>query len=73
MFVDALPALGLALRQQVDVFDLGGDEELRGAVRAGGDARAAADARRGVHGGVGDGFGYRVRFASGAEPVGRLM
>ena len=42
-------ALGLALRQQVEVRDLGAGEQHRGAVRAGGDAGAAADADRGVH------------------------
>ena len=50
---DPLVALGLALREQAEVRDLGRGEQLRGAVRARGHARAAADARGGVHRGVG--------------------
>ena len=45
----ALVALGLALRQEAEVGDFGGGEELRGAVRALRDARAALDAFGGVH------------------------
>src|SRR3546814_9023368 len=55
---DPLVALGLALREQVEVVGLGGGEELRGTVGAGGDAGTAADARRGVHGRVGRLLGH---------------
>src|SRR5437764_1992621 len=46
----ALVALGLSLRQKSQVRDLGGGEELRGAVRTLRHAGAALDALRGVHG-----------------------
>ena len=67
----AAVALGLALGQDVEVVDLGADEEHRGAVLAGSDAGAAADAFRGVHGLVGDGLGHRdvvgLRGGAGAD------
>ena len=47
-------ALGLALRQQRQVRDLGAHEEVRRGVLAGRDAGAAADAGGGVHGGLDD-------------------
>src|SRR5690606_5296817 len=47
------PAFGLALGEQVEVGDLGGGEQVGGAVRAGGHTGAAADAGGGVEGGVG--------------------
>ncbi len=65
-------ALRLALRQQAEVRDLGGDEEHRRAVRAGGDAGAAADALGGVHRELGDlasaiGTAFAVGRAAGAH------
>ena len=45
----AVQALGLALREMVKVRELGGDEQHRRTVRAGGHAGAAADARGGIH------------------------
>ena len=50
----AAEALGLALREQVEVGELGAGEQVGGAVRAGRHARAAADALGGVHRRVGD-------------------
>src|SRR5690606_9318451 len=50
----APPPLRLALRQQVEVGDLGGGEQVGGPVGAGGDTRPTADAGGGVEGGVGD-------------------
>ena len=41
---DARGSLGLALRQEAEVADLRAHEEARARVRAGGDARATADA-----------------------------
>ena len=49
----ALVPLGLALRQQAEVRDLGAGEQRGRGVRAGRDTRAAADAGRRVHGAVG--------------------
>src|SRR5262245_3283797 len=49
----AAVALGLALRQQVEVLELGRGEQLGRAVGAGRHAGAAADAGGRVHGGVG--------------------
>lgn len=49
-------ALYLALGQECELADLGRDEEHGGAVLAGGDTCAAADAGGGVHGLVGDGL-----------------
>ena len=66
-------ALGLALGQQVEVLQLGRREQLGRAVGARGDARPAADAGRGVHGGVADLLGDGIRLASGAAPVGAVM
>ena len=54
-----LVALGLALREQAEVRDLGRGEQLGGAVGARGHARAAADARGGVHRRVGGFLGHR--------------
>src|SRR5712692_389012 len=54
---DALVALRLSLRQQSEVRDLGGGEELRGAVGTLRDTRAALDALRGVHGALLHRFG----------------
>ncbi len=58
--------LGLALRQQAEVGDLGGGEQHGRGVRAGGHAGAAADAGGGVHGAcrrpaLGTGMALRVR------------
>ena len=46
---DALVALGLALREEAEVGDFRGGEELRGAVRTLRDAGAALDAFGGIH------------------------
>ena len=63
-------ALGLALRQDVEVRDLGAGEEHGRGVRAGGHAGAAADAGGGVHGAVGDRpCATRMALPSGALPV----
>ena len=61
----AVPALGLTLRQQVEVLHLRRGEQLRGAVRARGHARAATDARGRVHRRVGDRLRDRDQVAVG--------
>src|SRR5690606_29196221 len=67
----AAVALGLALREQRELRDLGRDEEHGGGVLAGRDAGAAADAGGGVHGEVGvllgDGRGVGVLGGTGAD------
>ena len=57
--------LGFALRQQVQVGDLGGNEEHGGGVLADRDAGAAADAGGGVHGAVRGRLGNREGVAVG--------
>ena len=56
-----LLGLGLALGQEVEMGDLGPDEEHGGAVGAGGGAGTATDAGGGVHGLVGHGLGDEDR------------
>ena len=65
---DAGLALGRALRERVEVVDLRGGEEHRGAVGAGGHAGAAADALGVFEGAVGVGLGHGggVRLGRGA-------
>ena len=62
-------AFGLALRQQVEVGDLGRREQLGGPVRARRHARPAADAQGGGLGGVGDRLGDRDEVGVG-RPAG---
>ncbi len=57
----ALPTLGLALWQQVEVLDLCRGEQLCGGVRACGDTCATTDACRGVHREVGCFLGNRCQ------------
>jgi hypothetical protein len=63
------PALGLALGQQVEVADLGGREQVGGAVGARRHAGTAADARAASIAASATGFGIGMRLASGAPPV----
>ena len=71
MLIDTLVALGLALREQAEVRDLRRGEQLRGAVRARGHARAAADAGGGVHRRVGRFLRHEDQVGVGRAPGGR--
>ena len=64
-------ALGLALRQHVEVFDLRGGEEHGGSIWASRDAGAAANAGGGVHRGVGRFLGDEDRPRVRGLPVAR--
>ena len=67
----ALVALGLTLRQGVEVGNFGGGEKHRGRIRAGGNAGSATDARRRVKRRIGRFFWNQDRIGVGSASRGR--